>query len=115
MSRYALAPRYYNTALEEANTLYVPPGQPNMPPQERSNKDPYKYPVVGQLEKIFGRKLKQTELQELGKILAQKIGLKLDRETKRSKQLLIQWFSNNWATLHMRIYEFDLPKMSFKK
>lgn len=111
ITRYALAPAYYNTALEGARIQHVQPGQPNMLPQDRQGKDPYKFPVVGQLEKIFGQKLKQKQLQEIGKILAEKIGLKLDRDTKRSKPQLLKWFSVNWETLHPRIYDFKLNNM----
>ena len=114
MRQYELAPRYYNAALEDPDPSYTPPGQPNIPISDKGNNDPYKYPVVGELEKIFGKKLRQSELQKVGKFLAQKIGLRLDRETKRSKPMLIQWFSAHWETLHSKIYEFGGSKMLYQ-
>ena len=81
----------------------------------RKDNDPYKFPVVGELEKIYGRKLKQTELQALGVQLASKTGLKLERDTKRSKPLLLQWFYKNWTTLKPKIHEFNLNNMNFTK
>lgn len=111
MKLYERAPRYFNMILEDAEAPHNAAGQ-----EKRSNEaDMYKFPVVGELEKIYGKKLKQTELQMLGNALANKVGLRLDRDTKRSKVLLLQWFSQNWTTIHPKIYEHNLNKMSFTK
>lgn len=117
MKLYERAPKYFNAALEEVDQMMIPggvvPGQ--VPTDKKDKNDPYKYPVVGELEKIFGRKLKQKQLQQLGTTLSRKIGLRLDRDTKRSKLKLIQWFSTHWQTLHGKIYEFGLPNTPFEE
>ena len=116
MKAYERAPRYFNDILEEADS-FIPAGQmPHIISQEkRHDGDPYKYPIVGELEKIYKRKLKQTELQALASQLSAKTGLRLERDTKRSKALLLQWFSNNWTTLQPKIFEFHLNQMQFTK
>lgn len=117
MKMYERAPRYFNAALEEADQPILQGVQAaaQVHHDRRDKNELYKYPVVGELEKIFGRKLKHKELQQLGTTLSRKIGLKLDRDTKRSKMALIQWFSTHWQTLHGKIYEFGLPNGAFDK
>lgn len=115
MKLYGRSPKYYNNFIEDAEknsqlTQHFPYTGNN-----RKDNDPYKFPVVGELEKIYGRKLKQTELQALGVQLASKTGLKLERDTKRSKPLLLQWFYKNWTTLKPKIHEFNLNNMNFTK
>ena len=110
MSQYEMAPKYYNAVLEEVD---IPTVAQNQAPfsnsnEKRSENDQSKYPIIGDLEKIYGRRLKQKELQLLGNTLATKTGLKLDRVTKRSKIALLSWFSKNWQMLHPKIYEFGL-------
>ena len=115
MELYERAPRYFNAALEEADLPFIRPGPPNMEAPDKGGKEMYKVPIVGELEKIFGRHLKHTELQLVGKILSKKTGVKLSRDTKRSKPLLLQWFADHWDLLHTKIYDYELNKMEFNK
>ncbi|OHS98392.1 hypothetical protein TRFO_35241 [Tritrichomonas foetus] len=107
ITSYERAPRYYNAIFEDNDV------QPIMKRTIDNENDQYKHPVIGELEKIFDRKLKQSELKDLAKALSEKIQLRLDRDTKRSKIKLLQWFSNNWEIVHQKIYEFNFNKMAF--
>lgn len=109
IKEYEKAPKYYNAMLEAES-------QSNLISSKKSSfESEYKFPVVGELEKIYSKKLKQIELQQLAKQLAPKIGLKLNRDTTRSKVLLLQWFSINWPTIRPKIFELNLDKMSFNE
>ena len=111
MKGYERAPRYYNAIFDENDAQ---PNQMNMRINDKHNDaDVYKYPVVGELEKIYGRKLKQCELQKLANALSSSVNIHLTRDTKRSKSLLLNWFSNNWTVIHSKIYELKLNQMKF--
>lgn len=109
MKQYERAPRYFNAAFEEGEA------QPNQIRMKvgRIETDSQSFPVVYEIEKIYGRKLKQIELQQLANQISNKIGLKIGRNVKRSKVLLLQWFSTNWATIHPKIYEYNFNQMTF--
>ena len=47
----------------------------------------------------FGPSIKQPELLSIANVLAQNANLKLDRDAKRRKSVLIKWFSENWANI----------------
>lgn len=116
MKIYEKAPKYFNALLEESETPIIMTNTtyPQLQYTEQQHEtELYKYPIVGELEHIYGHKLKQIHLQKLGTALSNKIGLRLNRDTKRSKQLLLQWFSANWTTLHPKIYEFGFHKSDF--
>ncbi|OHT08274.1 hypothetical protein TRFO_04875 [Tritrichomonas foetus] len=69
--------------------------------------------AITELEAIYNRKLKHTELKELATKLNQVVGCYINRETKRSKTLLIEWFSINWETIRPLIYSSGLDKYDF--
>ena len=117
MKKYEKAPKYFNSILEETDSTITPPIQGIFPNsiEKKNDFDQSKHPVMNDLEKIFNRKLKQKDLQLLGNSLSQKTGLKLDRDTKRSKTALIQWFHIHWQMLHPKIYEYGLNRMEFSK
>ena len=116
MKLYDRAPRYFNSIFEDDEMQYMQGDGMNFNKQNSSNADqnqPNKS-KINELEKIFGRKLKQTDLQQIGNLLASKLNLKLDRNTKRSKVLLIEWFTKHWQILYPKIYEFNLPQMDLQ-
>ena len=47
----------------------------------------------------FGTSLKQPELLSIAQVLSQNANVKLDRDAKRRKCVLIKWFSENWSKL----------------
>lgn len=44
---------------------------------------------------FYGPNLNQAELLSLAEVLAQQLNLKVDREAKRRKEVLIKWFDEN--------------------
>lgn len=109
MKGYERAPRYFNAIFEEgatqANSVSIR--------TKRSDADA-KHPIEVEFEKIYSRKLKLTELQHLEKELSSKLKLRIDRNTKRSKVCLLQWFSSNWEIIQPKIIEFGLDKIDFE-
>ena len=47
----------------------------------------------------FGPNIKQPELLSIAMVLSTNCNIKLDRDAKRRKSVLIKWFEENWATL----------------
>jgi len=47
----------------------------------------------------FGPSLSQNELLSIAQIISYHASLKLDREAKRRKEVLIKWFDENFATI----------------
>jgi hypothetical protein len=47
----------------------------------------------------FGPSIKHPELLSMAKVLANHAKLKLDRDAKRRKTVLLKWFEENWAAL----------------
>ena len=47
----------------------------------------------------FGPNIKQPELLSIAMVLSQNCSIKLDRDAKRRKSVLIKWFEENWTTL----------------
>ncbi|KAK8834168.1 hypothetical protein M9Y10_011661 [Tritrichomonas musculus] len=43
----------------------------------------------------FGSSLSQTELISIAEVISSNIGVKVDREAKRRKEILIKWFDEN--------------------
>lgn len=109
MKGYERAPRYYNAIFEEgdnqANLLTIK--------TKRIDTDA-KLPIISELEKIYGWKLKHIELQQLAKEISDKLKIKVSRDTKRSKILLLEWFSSNWETIRPKMLEYKLDKMTFE-
>ena len=116
MKLYERAPRYFNSIFEDDENQF--PQQDQMQfnqMNEKKNESTNKAPVLNELEKIYGRKLKQTDLQQLGSALATQAGIKIDRDTKRSKVALTKWFATNWQIIYPKIYELNLNTMNFNK
>ncbi|EAY11849.1 hypothetical protein TVAG_459210 [Trichomonas vaginalis G3] len=116
MKLYDRAPRYFNSIFDDCDATIPLQNAPIIPlaadkPPESQNKPP----VLNELEKIYGKKLKITDLQMLGSALSQNLNIKLDRDTKRSKVAMINWFATNWNVILPKIYELGLQRMDFSK
>jgi len=51
------------------------------------------------LSNRFGDKITQEELISIAELLANTIEVKLDRDARRRKVVLIKWFEENWAKI----------------
>ena len=56
--------------------------------------------VWHEITQRFGASIKQPELLSIATVLAQNANIKLDRDAKRRKSVLIKWFEENWAAIH---------------
>ena len=52
-----------------------------------------------EIAKRFGSNIKQPELLSIAQVLANQANVKLDRDAKRRKSVLIKWFHENWPAL----------------
>ena len=55
--------------------------------------------VWHEITQRFGASIKQPELLSIANVLAQNANIKLDRDAKRRKSVLIKWFEENWASI----------------
>jgi hypothetical protein len=55
-----------------------------------------KSPMWLHLSCLYGPKLKQDELVSIAEICAQKLDIRLDRDARRRKVVMIKWFEENW-------------------
>lgn len=117
MKKFDLGPKYYNAILEDYDSNQNNQMQTSfqMQVEKRGEPDTFKFPIIAELEKIYHKKLIQRELQLLGTKLSQLTGLKLNRDTKRNKVSLLNWFTNHWQNLHSKIYEFQLDRIEILK
>jgi hypothetical protein len=47
----------------------------------------------------FGDSLNQSELLSLAEVIGKEIGVKVDREAKRRKEVLIKWFDEHYSSM----------------
>jgi hypothetical protein len=52
------------------------------------------------IAKHFGEHLTQTELLSVAQVIGNEVGIKIDREAKRRKEVLVKWFDENYE--HVR-------------
>jgi hypothetical protein len=52
------------------------------------------------LQNIFGEKIQRYALLDMAVQLSQELGIALDRDAKRRKNVLIKWFEENWARIY---------------
>jgi hypothetical protein len=52
-----------------------------------------------EIARRFGTHLKQTELLSVAEVLGAQLGITVDREAKRRKEVLIKWFDENWERI----------------
>jgi hypothetical protein len=107
MKLYERAPRHFNAIIDEADNPPAQLGQQTFMamPSFPESADMYKNPVIGPLEEMFGRKLKQQELVVFGKVVAERLSIKLDRDTKRHRGKLLRWYSDNWGIVRPMMQE----------
>lgn len=55
--------------------------------------------VWHEITQRFGASIKQPELLSIANVLAQNANIKLDRDAKRRKSVLIKWFEENWSSI----------------
>ena len=61
--------------------------------------NPKESPVWKEITKRFGVNIKQPELVSIASVLAGSANIKLDRDAKRRKTVLIKWFDENYAAI----------------
>lgn len=52
-----------------------------------------------QLSARFGKTVKQNELTTIAQVIAQHAQIKLDRDARRRKSVLLKWFDENWNAI----------------
>ena len=62
--------------------------------------DPKNNFVWKEITQKFGSNIKQQELLSIATVIADKAKIKLDRDAKRRKTVLIKWFQENWDAIH---------------
>ncbi|OHT05398.1 hypothetical protein TRFO_06001 [Tritrichomonas foetus] len=61
--------------------------------------NPKDNPAWREITQRFGNNIKQPELLSIATVLANNASLKLDRDAKRRKSVLIKWFEENWSAI----------------
>ena len=61
--------------------------------------NPKDNPAWYQITQKFGSNLKQPELLSIAEVCATSAHIKLDRDAKRRKSVLIKWFEENWPRI----------------
>lgn len=61
--------------------------------------DPKNNPAWYSITQKFGANIKQSELLSIATVLANSANIKLDRDAKRRKTVLIKWFEENWNSI----------------
>jgi hypothetical protein len=56
-------------------------------------------PAWQDIRSRFGDSLNQAELLSLAEVIGTEIGVKVDREAKRRKEVLIKWFDENYPSI----------------
>ena len=102
---YALMAQLYG---QTANTAALPtaPAFENGVTKEKerianrlANFHPKDTVVWREITQRFGSSIKQPELLSIATVLAQNANIKLDRDAKRRKSVLIKWFQENWQII----------------
>ena len=52
-----------------------------------------------EISRRFGSNIKHPELLSIANVLASSANVRLDRDAKRRKTVLIKWFQENWAAI----------------
>ena len=67
--------------------------------QRMSGFDPKDNQAWREITARFGSNIKHPELLSIAEVLAKNANVKLDRDAKRRKTVLIKWFSENWVAI----------------
>ena len=111
MAGFEKAPKFYTSIFEEdlANQVNQAVSAPKKKVEKKKkNSD---YPAILELEEMFGRKLKHIDLQKIAITLQKQAGVYIERNTKRNKQLLLEWFAENWQLAKNLIEKHNLQAM----
>jgi hypothetical protein len=49
------------------------------------------------LSLVFGPRLRQDELVSIAELVADRLHIRLDRDARRRKIVMVKWFEENWA------------------
>ena len=52
------------------------------------------------LVRAYGPKLKQEELVSIADLISRRADIKVDRDARRRKVVMIKWFDDNWHLIH---------------
>jgi hypothetical protein len=61
--------------------------------------------IWAHLQHAFGPRLNQNELVSIAELVSQRLRIKLDRDARRRKAVMIKWFHENW--------QFILPVLRY--
>jgi hypothetical protein len=61
-----------------------------------------------ELAKRYGPKLVHEELVSIADLVANRLHIKLDRDARRRKIVMIKWFEENWTLIHPLLEEIVL-------
>lgn len=56
-------------------------------------------PVAKEITRRFGANIKQGELINIAQVIADTASIKLDRDAKRRKNVLLKWFDEHWSEI----------------
>jgi len=56
--------------------------------------------VWQEISRRFGANIKQAELTNIAQVIADSAQIKLDRDAKRRKSVLLKWFDEHWNEIH---------------
>jgi hypothetical protein len=51
------------------------------------------------LVRLFGPKLRHEELVSIAELVGPKVGIRVDRNARRRKVVMIEWFKDNWPVI----------------
>jgi hypothetical protein len=60
----------------------------------------------------FGDSLVQTELLSLAQVICSEIGIQVDREAKRRKEVLIKWFDENYSAIRGILSKIEMEDVN---
>jgi hypothetical protein len=61
--------------------------------------NPHESVAWADIRRRFGDSLNQAELRSLAEVIGSEVGIKVDREAKRRKEVLIKWFDENYGVI----------------
>lgn len=94
IEKYDQAPKYYNTFFEKSADSDFSGFS-----ETSRISDHYKYPIIGELEKAYGKHMKKTDLDQLAKRISVKTSTRLTRDSTLTKDRLLEWFSQHWSNI----------------
>ncbi|EAX97547.1 hypothetical protein TVAG_006780 [Trichomonas vaginalis G3] len=96
---------YFQQNFGDSSKLFVQPDQHSVTKEKEriaerlGSFNPKDNAVWHEITQRFGANIKQPELLSIANVLAQNASIKLDRDAKRRKSVLIKWFEENWNAI----------------